>query len=159
MADALLVRLLLRAHVAAASLDDDHMRPEKALCGRVLLVLSRTQCATQLVAALIAQLRQYDATAPPADVPAHAWAGWRAGRAVRREPLTATERSAFELCLALPYETAAMMLEHLGFAEAATCITEAIDAALAQPALRTADLGGTATTESCGKAIADMIRG
>ena len=106
------LRLLLRAHVAAASLDDDHMRPEKALCGRVLLVLSRTQCATQLVAALIAQLRQYDATAPPADVPAHAWAGWRAGRAVRREPLTATERSAFELCLALPYETAAMMLDH-----------------------------------------------
>ena len=65
-----------------------------------------------LVAALIAQLRQYDATAPPADVPAHAWAGWRAGRAVRREPLTATERSAFEPCLALPYETAAMMLDH-----------------------------------------------
>ena len=55
--------------------------------------------------------------------------------------------------------TAAMMLEHLGFAEAATCITDAIDAALAQPALRTADLGGTATTESCGKAIADMIGG
>ena len=55
--------------------------------------------------------------------------------------------------------TAAMMLEHLGFAEAATCITDAIDAALAQPALRTADLGGIATTESCGKAIADMIRG
>ena len=55
--------------------------------------------------------------------------------------------------------TAAMMLEHLGFAEAATCITDAIAAALAQPALRTADLGGTATTESCGKAIADMIRG
>ena len=55
--------------------------------------------------------------------------------------------------------TAAMMLEHLGFAEGATCITDAINAALAQPALRTADLGGTATTESCGKAIADMIRG
>ena len=55
--------------------------------------------------------------------------------------------------------TAARMLGHLGFAEAATCITDAIDAALAQPALRTADLGGTATTESCGKAIADMIRG
>ena len=52
-----------------------------------------------------------------------------------------------------------MMLEHLGFAEAATCLTDAINAALAQPTLRTADLGGIATTESCGKAIADMIRG
>ena len=55
--------------------------------------------------------------------------------------------------------TAAMMLEHLGFAEAARCITDAIDTALAQPALRTADLGGSATTESCGKAIAEIISG
>ena len=52
-----------------------------------------------------------------------------------------------------------MMLEHLGFTKAANCITDAIDTALAQPALRTADLGGTATTESCGKAIADIIGG
>ena len=55
--------------------------------------------------------------------------------------------------------TAAMMLEHLGFTDAATCITDAIDAALSDPALRTRDLGGTATTEECGKAIADMISG
>ena len=52
-----------------------------------------------------------------------------------------------------------MCIRDSGFAEAATCITDAIDAALAQPALRTADLGGNATTESCGKAIADMIGG
>ena len=52
-----------------------------------------------------------------------------------------------------------MMLEHLGFTDAATCITDAIDAALSDPALRTRDLGGTATTEECGKAIADMISG
>ena len=53
--------------------------------------------------------------------------------------------------------TAAMMLEHLGFADAATSITDAIDTALSDPALRTRDLGGTATTEACGKAIADII--
>ena len=53
--------------------------------------------------------------------------------------------------------TAAMMLEHLGFADAATSITDAIDIALSDPALRTRDLGGTATTETCGKAIADII--
>ena len=53
--------------------------------------------------------------------------------------------------------TAAMMLEHLGFADAATSITDAIDIALSDPALRTRDLGGTATTEACGKAIADII--
>jgi len=55
--------------------------------------------------------------------------------------------------------TAAMMLEHLGFADAATSITDAIDTALSEPALRTRDLGGTATTEACGKAIADVIGG
>ena len=53
--------------------------------------------------------------------------------------------------------TLAMMLEHLGFADAATSITDAINTALSDPALRTRDLGGTATTEACGKAIADII--
>jgi tartrate dehydrogenase/decarboxylase/D-malate dehydrogenase len=53
--------------------------------------------------------------------------------------------------------TAAMMLDHLGFTEAATAITDAIDIALSNPVLRTRDLGGTATTEECGKAIADII--
>ncbi len=53
----------------------------------------------------------------------------------------------------------AMMLEHLGFVKAATCITDAIDHALAQPELRTADLGGTANTLTCGRAIAEIIAG
>ena len=53
----------------------------------------------------------------------------------------------------------AMMLEHLGFLEAATCITDAIDNALVQPGLRTADLGGTASTVTCGSAIAEIIAG
>ena len=53
----------------------------------------------------------------------------------------------------------AMMLEHLGHADAARCITDAIETALADPSLRTGDLGGSATTESCGHAIADIVRG
>ena len=53
--------------------------------------------------------------------------------------------------------TAAMMLEHLGFKDAATAITDAIDTALSDSALRTRDLGGAATTQSCGKAIAEII--
>ena len=55
--------------------------------------------------------------------------------------------------------TAAMMLEHLGFADAAGCITDAIDTALSVPALRTRDLGGKASTEDCGKAVADIAGG
>ena len=53
----------------------------------------------------------------------------------------------------------AMMLEHLGHADAARCITDAIETALADPALRTGDLGGSATTKSCGTAIADIVHG
>jgi tartrate dehydrogenase/decarboxylase/D-malate dehydrogenase len=53
----------------------------------------------------------------------------------------------------------AMMLDHLGFADAASCMTDAINVALAQDALRTGDLGGQANTESCGKAIAKLIAG
>ncbi len=51
----------------------------------------------------------------------------------------------------------AMMLEHLGHAQAAAAIVAAIERVLAEPALRTSDLGGQADTESCGKAIADAL--
>ncbi|SDD66565.1 tartrate dehydrogenase/decarboxylase / D-malate dehydrogenase [Paracoccus isoporae] len=51
----------------------------------------------------------------------------------------------------------AMMLEHLGHGQAAADIVAAIETVLAEPALRTRDLGGTADTESCGKAIADAL--
>jgi tartrate dehydrogenase/decarboxylase/D-malate dehydrogenase len=51
------------------------------------------------------------------------------------------------------------MLEHLGFDEAAKCMTDAIDTALAEDGLRTADLGGKATTKTCGAAVADIIAG
>jgi tartrate dehydrogenase/decarboxylase/D-malate dehydrogenase len=51
----------------------------------------------------------------------------------------------------------AMMLDHLGHPDAAACILEAIEKVLADPASRTADLGGQATTEQCGCAIVDVI--
>ena len=51
----------------------------------------------------------------------------------------------------------AMMLDHLGQPEAAASILAAIERVLAEPALRTRDLGGSADTETCGKAIADAL--
>jgi tartrate dehydrogenase/decarboxylase/D-malate dehydrogenase len=51
----------------------------------------------------------------------------------------------------------AMMLEHLGHQEAAQGIMAAIETVLTDPALRTGDLGGTADTVTCGKAIAAAV--
>lgn len=51
----------------------------------------------------------------------------------------------------------AMMLDHLGHAEAAAEMVSAIETVLAQPALRTRDLGGSADTVTCGKAIANAL--
>ncbi|MFQ5973472.1 MAG: tartrate dehydrogenase, partial [Alphaproteobacteria bacterium] len=48
----------------------------------------------------------------------------------------------------------AMMLEHLGDADAAAAIVGAIEKVLADGGPRTPDMGGTATTEELGKAIA-----
>jgi tartrate dehydrogenase/decarboxylase/D-malate dehydrogenase len=53
--------------------------------------------------------------------------------------------------------SAAMMLDHLGEADAAKAIVTAIEAVLAEPGLRTGDLGGKAGTELCGKAVADAL--
>jgi len=53
--------------------------------------------------------------------------------------------------------SAAMMLEHLGEDQAAAAIMRAIEAVLAEPALRTGDLKGRANTVECGKAIVDML--
>jgi tartrate dehydrogenase/decarboxylase/D-malate dehydrogenase len=53
--------------------------------------------------------------------------------------------------------SAAMMLEHLGETAAAAAIMTAIEAVLAEPKLRTADLKGSADTVACGKAIADAL--
>jgi tartrate dehydrogenase/decarboxylase/D-malate dehydrogenase len=54
--------------------------------------------------------------------------------------------------------SAALMLEHLGHAAAAAAIVGAIERVLAdKSAPRTPDLGGRATTEALGKAIAEAI--
>lgn len=53
--------------------------------------------------------------------------------------------------------SAAMMLDHLGEPEAAATIVRAIEEVLAKPEYRTRDLGGSADTAACGKAVADAI--
>jgi tartrate dehydrogenase/decarboxylase / D-malate dehydrogenase len=54
--------------------------------------------------------------------------------------------------------SAAMMLDHLGERDAAATILAAIEAVLAEPALRTADIKGRADTVTCGKTIAEALR-
>ncbi|WP_028966227.1 tartrate dehydrogenase [Sphingomonas phyllosphaerae] len=51
----------------------------------------------------------------------------------------------------------AMMLDHLGERDAGATIVRAIETVLATPAGRTRDLGGTASTADCGRAIAAAI--
>jgi tartrate dehydrogenase/decarboxylase / D-malate dehydrogenase len=51
----------------------------------------------------------------------------------------------------------AMMLRHFGEAQAADAIERAIEEILAQPEFRTSDVGGKATTEIVGKAIANRL--
>jgi tartrate dehydrogenase/decarboxylase/D-malate dehydrogenase len=53
--------------------------------------------------------------------------------------------------------SAAMMLDHLGHPEAAAAIVAAIEKVLAEPSLRTRDLGGSANTKECGAAIASAL--
>lgn len=53
--------------------------------------------------------------------------------------------------------SAAMMLDHLGEREASAAIMRAIERVLGEPSLRTRDLGGSASTERCGRAIADAV--
>ena len=51
----------------------------------------------------------------------------------------------------------AMMLEHLGEPQAAEAIVRAIETVLADPASRTRDLGGSANTAECGRAVLDAL--
>jgi len=53
--------------------------------------------------------------------------------------------------------SAAMMLEHLGEAAAASAIVRAIEDVLPHASARTRDLEGTANTEVCGRAIASAV--
>ena len=52
----------------------------------------------------------------------------------------------------------AMMLDHLGHPQAARAIVSAIESVLADPATRTRDLGGSASTVECGRAIATAVK-
>jgi tartrate dehydrogenase/decarboxylase/D-malate dehydrogenase len=54
--------------------------------------------------------------------------------------------------------SAAMMLEHLGHPDAAAAVITAIETVIASPAARTRDMGGRASTEACGRAIAEAVR-
>jgi isocitrate dehydrogenase (NAD+) len=54
--------------------------------------------------------------------------------------------------------SAAMMLAHLGEAEAATAVREGVTSVLAEGSVRTRDLGGTASTMQTAEAIADAAR-
>jgi tartrate dehydrogenase/decarboxylase/D-malate dehydrogenase len=51
----------------------------------------------------------------------------------------------------------AMMLEHLGELEAARAVEQAIETVLAEPGLRTPDMGGSATTVDLGRAVAEAV--
>jgi len=53
--------------------------------------------------------------------------------------------------------SAAMMLEHLGETAAAAAIMRAVEQVLSTPAARTRDLKGAASTQDCGKAIAEAL--
>jgi tartrate dehydrogenase/decarboxylase/D-malate dehydrogenase len=51
----------------------------------------------------------------------------------------------------------AMMLDHLGHAEAARAVERAIETAIADPGARTRDMGGKASTQALGKRIAEAV--
>jgi tartrate dehydrogenase/decarboxylase / D-malate dehydrogenase len=51
----------------------------------------------------------------------------------------------------------AMMLEHLGELDAGAAVVEAIERVLADGAIRTPDMGGTASTQALGRAIIDAL--
>ena len=53
--------------------------------------------------------------------------------------------------------SAAMMLDHLGHDEAAAHVLRAVEASLVEPATRTRDLGGTASTAEAGESIVRLF--
>ena len=51
----------------------------------------------------------------------------------------------------------AMMLDHLGHPQAASVVEEAIQSVLENTTLQTPDMGGKATTQELGEAIAEAL--
>jgi tartrate dehydrogenase/decarboxylase/D-malate dehydrogenase len=54
--------------------------------------------------------------------------------------------------------SAAMMLEHLEYTEAADNILKAIETVLREGIAHTPDMGGKATTPECGDAVLDVLK-
>jgi tartrate dehydrogenase/decarboxylase/D-malate dehydrogenase len=50
-----------------------------------------------------------------------------------------------------------MMIEHLGYPEAARMIEKAVEIVVAERKVLTRDLGGEASTQQMGKAIAELV--
>ena len=55
--------------------------------------------------------------------------------------------------------TGAMLLEHLGHAEAAQAVVAAIERVVADGKVLTRDLGGAATTNAVGEAVTALVGG
>jgi tartrate dehydrogenase/decarboxylase/D-malate dehydrogenase len=53
--------------------------------------------------------------------------------------------------------TGAMMIDHMGYPEAARTIEKAVEVAVADRKIRTRDLGGDASTEQMGKVVAELV--
>jgi tartrate dehydrogenase/decarboxylase/D-malate dehydrogenase len=53
--------------------------------------------------------------------------------------------------------TGAMMLEHLGHADAAAAVVSAVERVVEEGRAVTRDLGGRATTAECGRAIEALV--
>ncbi|MCK5469641.1 MAG: NAD-dependent isocitrate dehydrogenase, partial [Cyclobacteriaceae bacterium] len=54
--------------------------------------------------------------------------------------------------------SAAMMMDHLGQAKAASYIMKAIEIALKEGIAHTPDMGGKANTKECGDAVVDILK-
>ena len=106
-----IVGTLVGYHTAAAALEPpDDM--EQQLCARILIMLFRTSCAPQLLAALLSRLRHYEGHSPPSAETVE-WLGWRAARLPNREPLEPYEMSALQLLIMQPHELHTLLLPHL----------------------------------------------
>jgi tartrate dehydrogenase/decarboxylase / D-malate dehydrogenase len=54
--------------------------------------------------------------------------------------------------------SASMMLDHLGFADAAQAVDKAVAAVLAEGKVRTPDLGGSSSTSEVGRAVLEKLK-
>jgi len=105
------VNILLKCHTAASAVVPPDL-PEIRLCSRVALMLFRTSCKHQLLAAFLSRLRLYEGHCPPASE-SEEWLTWRAARLPEAEPLRPEERSVLQLLIQLPQELNTLLVPHL----------------------------------------------